>query len=469
MARLDAVVERFARFSPVTLMARLTLQRALDPGWIDEVFAANAQRQYTRELLFSTAVELMSVVAVGLRPSLHAAAQAAGQTLPVSITALYDKVNHTEPGVVRALVRACAERLTPVVAALWPARPRVAPGWRVRIVDGSHLAPSERRIKPLRGFRGAALPAQSLVVYDPDSGLVVDLFPCEDAHAQERTLMGPLLEGARPGELWLADRHFSTRAILGGWAARGATFLVREHGSNPHPIEIEPLRWSGRIETGSVSEQPVQLPPPEGESGPTYSGLRRIVLTLDAPTEDGETAVRLLTNLAPEAMDACAIARLYRRRWTVESMFQRLESVLHSEVARLGHPRAALLAFGVAVLAYNVLAVLQAAVRARHADQVAEADDISPYYLADEIRAHYEGMMVAVEAVAWQPYEGLQPNALAQALLDVAAHVQPARLRRHRRAAKPPAKKGFVSHREASRHVATARVIAQGAIDDETP
>lgn len=146
-------------------------------------------------------------------------------------------------------------------------------------------------------------------------------------------------------------------------------------------------------------------------------------------------------------------------------MFQRLESVLHSEVASLGQPRAALLAFGVAVLAYNVLAVLQAAVHARHASELAEVADVSLYYLASEIRTHYAGMLVAVEARAWAAYEQLDATALAQALLDIAAHVQPAQLRRHRRKAKPTAKKDYVSHREASRHVATARVLARGRLD----
>jgi hypothetical protein len=32
----------------------------------------------------------------------------------------------------------------------------------------------------------AALPGKSLVVLDPDLGLAVDIFPCEDGHAQER-------------------------------------------------------------------------------------------------------------------------------------------------------------------------------------------------------------------------------------------------------------------------------------------
>jgi hypothetical protein len=35
---MDAVVERFAEQSPITLMARSALQRALEPQWIDELF-----------------------------------------------------------------------------------------------------------------------------------------------------------------------------------------------------------------------------------------------------------------------------------------------------------------------------------------------------------------------------------------------------------------------------------------------
>uniref|UniRef100_UPI003F828F9F hypothetical protein n=1 Tax=Cupriavidus ulmosensis TaxID=3065913 RepID=UPI003F828F9F len=73
---LDAVVDRFIEHSPISVMARLGLQRALDPAWIDELFEQERETQYTRELLFSTTVEIMSLVAVGLRPSVHAAAKA---------------------------------------------------------------------------------------------------------------------------------------------------------------------------------------------------------------------------------------------------------------------------------------------------------------------------------------------------------------------------------------------------------
>ncbi len=187
-------------------MARLALEHALPAGWVDEVFEAHRKRQYARELLFSTVVELTTLVSLGLRPSLHAAARQM-PALPVSLASLYDKVNHTEPGVLRALVRGSAERLAPVMATL--GTPASLPGWQVRVLDGNHLPGSEKRLLPLRALHGAALPGHSLVVYDPDLGLVVDLVACEDAYASERAGVAPLLEGARSGELWIAAKSRS--------------------------------------------------------------------------------------------------------------------------------------------------------------------------------------------------------------------------------------------------------------------
>ena len=190
----------------------MALERALPAQWIDEVFDEHRQRQYPRELLFSTVVELMTLVTLGLRPSLHAAARQMDQELPVSLAALYDKVNRTEPAILRALVQGSARRLEPVAGEL-SGQTRL-PGWQLRVFDGNHLPASEKRLAALRGFRGAALPGHTLVVYDPDSGLVCDIASCEDAHESERTVVMPLLEHAQPKQVWMGDRHFCTHAIL---------------------------------------------------------------------------------------------------------------------------------------------------------------------------------------------------------------------------------------------------------------
>ena len=94
------------------------------------------------------------------------------ERLPVSLAALYDKVNRTELLLLRALVQGSGVRLRPIAAALDGGA--CVPGWQLRIVDGNHLPGSQKRLAPL--------PGHCLVVYDPDLAQVVDLVACEDAY-----------------------------------------------------------------------------------------------------------------------------------------------------------------------------------------------------------------------------------------------------------------------------------------------
>lgn len=455
---MDAMLERFAEQAPVAVMARLGLQRALGADWVNEVFERHSDTQYTRELLFSTVVDLMSLVALGLRPSLHAAAQKAPH-LHVSLTALYDKVNRVEPAVVQALVRGSGERLAPVMAPLRKGIAPWLPGWQIRIVDGNHLPASEKRLAPLRGFRGAALPGHSLVVFDPDAGVVIDLVPCEDGHASERGLLAPLLAASQPRQLWIGDRLFCTRAAILSAHAHHAAVLFRETKVNPNPTPLGRRRRSGRSETGRVYEQRVSIPT---EDGTEVLELRRIEVVLDAPTTEGETVIRLLTTL-PTTVSASTIAGLYRKRWTIEGLFGRLEAALQSEIRTLGYPRAALLAFALAVIAFNVLAVIEAAVTAAHNLRGSEIE-VSTYYVADDVRTDYRGMLIAIAPSVWAAFDDDSPTKLARTLLTIAAHVDPRTLRKHPRAPKTKRRKGYVSGATVRRHVATSRVLRDGAI-----
>jgi hypothetical protein len=140
-------------------------------------------------------------------------------------------------------------------------------------------------------------------------------------------------------------------------------------------------------------------------------------------------------------------------------MFGELEAVLQSEVKSLGHPRAALLAFGVAVMAYNVLSVLQTVIEACH-QLPGTGLEISTYYIASEVQSNYGGMMIAVPPKVWEEYDLQSPQELSDTLLRLAEQVVPKTLRKHKRAPnKKKAKKGYVPGEVARRHVATARVL----------
>jgi IS4 transposase len=331
------------------------------------------------------------------------------------------------------------------------------------VVDGTDLPASEKRILPLRGFRGAALPGQSLVVYDPDLGLVCDLLAVEDAHAHERALMMHLLDAVGPGQLWLADRGFSTRAILRAIASRSAFFLIREHASNPHPTEVGPRRCLGRVETGVVYEQVVEIP---GDEDHPPLRLRRIELHLDTPTEDGQSVLRLLTNVRAKRLNGRTLATLYRSRWRIEGMFQKLESALESEVRSLGVPNGALLAFCVAVVTFNVLRMLEAAVQKAH--PICAEHPVSTFHIAAEVRENYGGLKIAVPSEHWTAHQALSDKQLARMLIEIAKRVDVVAIRKDVRGPKTRTKKGYAPAKVARRHVATARVLAAGTVEYHT-
>jgi IS4 transposase len=451
---LDAVLDRFAEHSPISVMAQLGLERVLEPGWVDQLFEEHRRRQYHRELLFSTTVDIMALVALGLRPSVHAAARSR-RDLTVSLSALYEKINHTEPALGRALVVKSAERLEPVIKRLKGDPPTICPGYRVRIVDGNCLAPSEKRLKPLRSVRSAALPGRSLVIYDPDTSLVLDVLPCEDGHAGERTLMTSVVANAQPDELWIADRNFCTAAITSAWHRKASAFVVREHNCNAKLTILGPLHEEGPSETGVVYEQPVDFEMPEGGDG---LRMRRIEIQLVTPTEDGETVIRLLSNL-PAEISALDVAALYRRRWSIENMFQKLESVLQSEVRTLGYPRAALFSFCVAVLTYNVLNMVQTAVETEHRIEPRSPAELSLYFVATEVKSIHAGMMIAVPPQVWDSLHRLNLDDFCQVLLQIAARADPIALRKTVRGPKKVVKKERIPPSLAGAHVATSRLL----------
>lgn len=444
------VLARFEKKAPASVMTKLVLEQAIAAEWVDQVFEEHRQRQYPRELLFSTIVELMSLVSQGLRPSLHAAARQMDD-LPVSLAALYDKVSRTEPALLRALVTGSAQRLAPTIEELGCSA--ILPGWQLRVVDGNHLPSTEKRLGALRRERGAARPGFSVVVYDPDLDQIVDLQPCEDAYASERVSVLPLLEKATAGQLWMADRLYCTLPVMEACEDTGASFIIRQQSHHPRLIQEGDWQEPITVRSGTVREQTIEL-----KGGRRW---RRVELSLQTPTESGDTTLLFWSNL-PDAISAEQIADLYRRRWSIEGMFQRLESVLESEIESLGNPRAALLGFASAVLAYNVLSVLKRSVEHAHRETQPEGWEASTYHLAIQVRSGFEGMQIAL------PTEYLpitRPSErLAQRLLALARNIQPKQVEKSKRGPKVPKSKEWLAGKAANAHVSTDRVLKAAKI-----
>jgi hypothetical protein len=108
-------------------------------------------------LLFSAAVDLMSLAVCKVHRSVNAASKACQERIGVSLPAVSSKLSRMEVGITNALVAHTAERLQPVIQQLRAALPSPVPGYRVRILDGNHLAATERRLSELPG-KSIAIP-----------------------------------------------------------------------------------------------------------------------------------------------------------------------------------------------------------------------------------------------------------------------------------------------------------------------
>ena len=99
------------------------------------------------------------------------------------------------------------------------------------------------------------------------------------------------------------------RNFLLGIFAKGGFFAIREHAQLQWESAGK-LKRLGRTEGGRLREQRVCIKNDKGER--VY--LRRVVVDLDEPTQDGDTYIAVLCNLPEKDADARAVAKLYRRR-----------------------------------------------------------------------------------------------------------------------------------------------------------
>jgi hypothetical protein len=448
---IPAAFQPFLEQAPLCVLARVVLERLFLPQRLDQLFRDTAQRQYQKELLFSEVTELMLSVVLQTHPSVHAAYQQRANQLPVGDQAVYEKLRCMELGVSAAVVGDSAQQVGPIIEELGATLPPWLPGYHSRVIDGNHLSATQRRLKALRQTWAAALPGKVLAIYDQEHDLVTQVFLTADGHAQERALLGEVLTSVRENDLWIADRNFCTLGFLAGIIGAKAAFVIRQHGSLVGQL-VGARRHVGRSATGEVYEQEVQF---------EYEGqtlrLRRISVVLDKPTRDGDQEIHILTNLSEAAADGVVVAELYRKRWTIEGRFYEMAQTLDCEPNTLAYPQAALFAFCLGLVASNAAALLRAALRSVHGQ--GKVEEMSSYYVADEVRQTYRGMMVALPPEAWEGFRPLGVVAWVGVLRRIAGYVKPEAYRKARRGPKKP-RPAREQYRNGG-HVSTYRLLQE--------
>jgi hypothetical protein len=385
--------------------------------------------------------------------SVNAAYQAAEENIGVSITSVYNKLNGIEPEISAELVRFASEQVSPIIKELGGTNPPLLPGYRVKLLDGNCIEKSEYRLKELRELSAGPLPGKSLVVYDLELRVPIDVFPCEDSHAQKRSLLPDVLTTIKPDDVWIADRNFCTIDFTCKIASAKAFFIIREHKNYPwQPCAKE--KCIGKVDTGAVYEQRIRVFDASGNK----HIFRRIRLKLDKKTRDGDEQIAIITCLPKKAADASYVADLYRGRWTIETAFQHIAEHLNSEINTLGYPRATLFGFCVALVSYTVMSIIKSALASVHGTDVVE-NQVSGYYIADEISGTYRGMMIAVPEKKWIEFQKMSVHELVAVLTMLAENVKLSRFKKHPRGPKKPRPKR--KDCKGSPHVSTARIIAK--------
>lgn len=449
---LSSIFDSFVKKSSISVMARAMIERVLNPDQLNRWFDATANAQYTRALLFSTVFDIMCQVVCGGRSSVHAAYQATKDEISVSIASVYNKLNGIEPETSAELVRYAAGRIAPIIEELGGTVPEPLPGYRVKLLDGNCIEKTQHRLKELRTLAAGPLPGKSLVVYDPVRRLPIDVFPCEDGHAQERSLLKTVLPTVAPKDVWVADRNFCTLDFTCGIDARGAFFIIREHKNYPYQL-VGTEKALGSTETGKVYQQLITVVDDSG----TKRIFRRIRVSLTKVTRDGDKDIFIISNLPEESASGLQIAELYRDRWTIETAFQHLAQYLNSEINTLGYPRAALFGFCVALVSYMTMSVIKAALGSVHGTDVIE-NELSGFYVADEISATRRGMMIAIPDEDWTVFQQMETSEIVAVLKMLARNVHLPAFRKHPRGPKKPRPKRISSKK--TPHVSTARIIA---------
>lgn len=304
------------------------------------------------------------------------------------------------------------------------------PGYSTKILDGNHLAGSEHRVQELHQESAAALPGKSLVVLDPQLRAVADLFPIEDGHAQERSILDQVVETVQEHDLWIADRNFCTSEFLSAIHQRGAAFVIRLHSNLGG--ELEARKHVGSSESGEVYQRLMKLSLRSGAE----LVVRRIEVQLKQPTRDGNTELVILSNLPEDQVSAIEVAELYRTRWKIETAFHELTTVLRCEVETLGYPKAALFSFAIACVAYNAVIVGEWAVRVTHG--IEQEDILSKYSIVLEIKQCSEGLRLVLEDLDFRALLQMSLKQFVDQLLRIAEGVN---LKRYKKSKRGPKKK----------------------------
>lgn len=284
----------------------------------------------------------------------------------------------------------------------------------VWVVDGSGLDRVARRLAVTRRVRRVLIPGSVIAYYDVFRGVLRSLDFYERLLGGEASRLRESLSRVPRGTLLVLDRGFSSVRLLAELSEHDVDAVVRL----TRAVVAEEVARLG--ERGRVTDRIVTL-------GTGQKRARRTQVRLIEKSLDDGSVLRLATTvLDPRRLSVRAALALYRRRWTVEGMFQDLKCVLGLRRLYAANTNAVAMQVYASAILYTALRIAQADIAHEHAIEPEEisvrrlfprvatthlrlcmATQIAEYLMRRNPRLRAEGIDIAAACTAQVPLKDL--------------------------------------------------------------
>lgn len=243
-------------------------------------------------------------------------------------------------------------------------------GFRVKVIDGTGVSLPDTAENqgpyPQPGGQqpGCGFPYLKLVgVFSLATGALLD-YAKGNKHQHELGLLQKLLDTFRAEELVLADRGFSTYALMALLWQRKVQSLFRLHHARPGDFRKgKRLGKRDRLLVWPMPanwQKPRFIPKRLWQRLPQTLTVRMVRLTLQRPGYRTKSITMITTLLDPKRYTAAELAQLYARRWRIELWFRDIKTSMGMETLRCQSPAMIHKELEMFLVAYNFIRCLMA-------------------------------------------------------------------------------------------------------------
>jgi len=243
-------------------------------------------------------------------------------------------------------------------------------GLCIKVIDGTGVSlpdtPKNQRAYPQPGGQkpGCGFPLLKLVgVFSLATGALLD-YAKGNKHQHELGLLQRLLDTFKARDLVLADRGFSTYALMALLWLRNVHSLFRLHHARPRDFRKgKRLGKDDRLlvwRKPDDGQKPRFIPKSLWRRLPTELSVRMIRFALQIPGYRTKSVILITTLLDPKLYPAAELAQLYARRWRIELWFRDIKTSMGMETLRCLTPKMVHKELEMFFIAYNFIRCLMA-------------------------------------------------------------------------------------------------------------